>query len=287
MTLRSLKIVRYLLLLRCMQRVNMAMARGAATRAMRHIDADDPRTWEFSGFSQNGEDGIIEYLTRHLKLPNRYFVEIGASDGIENNTTWLALAQRYPGMMIEGDSVASEWCRYWLTPLCPGLVCQNIFVSREAIAQFRQLLQHHDPDVFSVDIDGNDYYVVEALLDDGLRPKIAVVEYNSAFGPDVPLSVKYDPQFAKHEGHGHGRNLYFGCSIAAWKQIFSQHGYEFVTVDQNGVNAFFVDPQAMRESYHAPARCLEFVPNKSHAREYGTSWERQFELIRDLPLTRF
>lgn len=64
----------------------MSLARGAATSALRNLDMSNLSSWEFSGFSQNGEDGIIDVLTRNIVEPNRYFIEIGASDGVENNT---------------------------------------------------------------------------------------------------------------------------------------------------------------------------------------------------------
>src|SRR6266849_1045876 len=65
---------------RARDRINMALARGAASASLRRLDPTDPRSWEFSGFSQNGEDGILDYLVSHLKTENRYFIEIGASN---------------------------------------------------------------------------------------------------------------------------------------------------------------------------------------------------------------
>lgn len=283
--LKDTKIARYLLHLRSMQRANMAMSRGAATSAMRRIDPHEPRTWEFCGFSQNGEDGLIEYLARGLSTPNRYFVELGGSNGLENNTTWLALSQRYGGVMIEGDPAASAFCKYWLAPLCPGVEFHNIFLSAENSPHLKTILLHQDADIFSIDLDGCDYYIVQALLEHGFRPKIAVVEYNSVFGPENKLSIKYDPNFLKREGYG--VSLYFGCSLAAWRQLFSSYGYEFITVDQNGVNAFFLDPKAIQPDFVVPAKKLEFQANISHSREYKIPWERQFELIKDMPFTKF
>ena len=73
-----------------MSRVNMSLARAAATSSLRKIDYTNPISWEFSGFSQSGGDGIIDVLIGKLLNPNRYFIEIGSNDGIENNTAWLA-----------------------------------------------------------------------------------------------------------------------------------------------------------------------------------------------------
>src|ERR1700675_3503795 len=65
--------------IRIRTQLSVAFARAAATSSLRVIDPQVPRTWEFSGFSQHGEDGIIDYLCSHLVNPNRFFFEIGAA----------------------------------------------------------------------------------------------------------------------------------------------------------------------------------------------------------------
>lgn len=54
-------------------RVEMALARATATAATRAIDPADPETWEFSGFSQHGEDGILDYLCDQMTSNHRFF----------------------------------------------------------------------------------------------------------------------------------------------------------------------------------------------------------------------
>lgn len=276
------KLTRFLRHLRSMQSINMSMSRGAATSALRTIDFADPGSWEFSGFSQNGEDGIIDVLTRRIARPNRYFVEIGASNGLENNTSWLGVARRYSGLWIEGDPESSEWCRYLFTPLNYGMEIVTLFVTQESAAQVRETALHADPDVFSLDIDGNDYHLSRALLASGFKPKMFVVEYNSTFGPDQSVTIPYREDFRLTKGHGN--NLYYGCSLAGWKKLFAQNGYTFVTVDSNGVNAFFIDPAAFTSGFVEGIRPCDFAENFSQAREYRMDWRGQFELIRNREL---
>src|SRR2546425_8526004 len=97
------KAFRYVEFLRVAARINVAYTRAAASAPLRQLDPTRPTTWGFSAFSQNNEDGITDYLLGRLRHSNRYFVEIGAGDGVENNTAWLALARRYSGLMIEGN----------------------------------------------------------------------------------------------------------------------------------------------------------------------------------------
>jgi hypothetical protein len=156
------------------------------------------------------------------------------------------------------------------------------FVTRESAAQVRESALHADPDVFSLDIDGNDYHLAHALLASGFKPKVFVVEYNSAFGPDKSVTIPYREDF--RFANGHGNNLYYGCSLAGWKKLFARNGYACVTVDSNGVNAFFVDPSAFVDGFIGGIRPRDFAENFSQAREYKMDWRRQFDLIRDREL---
>src|SRR5580704_12114877 len=102
------RLSQYLSRLQAMNRISVALARAAAVGAMRQIDSTDPASWEFSAFSQNCEDGIIDYLLQNASVRNRYFIEIGISDGLECNTAWLAIAKKFSGLMIEGNAKACK-----------------------------------------------------------------------------------------------------------------------------------------------------------------------------------
>ncbi len=278
------KLSRYLNGMRSMSRMNLAMSRGAAMSALRQIDLTQPATWEFSGFSQNGEDGIIEVLTRHLHEPNRYFMEIGASDGVENNTSWLALACKYSGLMIEGNPKTADWGKYLITPHNYGVEYVSMFVKAETIPQLESLAIHKNPDVFSLDIDGNDYYIAKTVLDGGFRPKVFIVEYNSAYGPEQSLTVKYRDDFAVVNDYG--KDLYYGCSIAAWRKLFSTFNYRFVSVDLRGVNGFFIDAEAFDTAFVEGIVGTAYRQNVSHVRAYKMDWAKQFEMIRNFEFTQ-
>ena len=264
-----------------MPRVNMSLTRGAVACGLRTIDLTAPDTWEFSGFSQNGEDGILDVLCRQLLRPNRYFVEIGAGDGTENNTTWLALVHRYSGLWIEGNRRKSRRCRALFSRLSDGAATVPMFVTTDSVPALMQRVREHQPDVFSLDMDGVDFHIAQALFAHGLRPRICVVEYNASFGPDMRVTVPYDARFRATRGHGN--NLYFGCSIAAWRSVFEPLGYRFVTVDRNGVNAFFVDATAVLPAFLAAVRGCPYRESFVRIKGYGHDWKRQWELIASRP----
>jgi hypothetical protein len=271
------KIANLLFDLRDRQRVNIALAKGSAMMPARQIDLTTPESWEFSGFSQNGEDGILDVLRSQLLSSNRYFIEIGAADGIENNSAWLVVAEKYNGILVEGNSRLLERARSVVAPYSIGVECHNIFVTRESARQLKSLALNHDPDVFSLDIDGNDYYVAQSLFNEGFRPKIFVVEYNSVFGPDRSVTIEYQQDFVM--GQGDVSELYYGVSISGWKNFFSKTGYRFVTVDRNGVNAFFVDPACFPADFLDRIEGLAYAENRYQYTKFKRPSAEQFLLI--------
>jgi hypothetical protein len=276
------KILNFVLGFRDRQRIGIALAKGGAMMAARVIDPKKPGTWEFSGFSQNGEDGILDVLRKKLSVSNRYFIEIGCSDGIENNTAWLAVAEKYSGMMIDGDEKLIKRARKTVQRYSIGLECRALFVTPEKIADIKRLAFHSDPDVFSLDIDGNDYYIAKAIFQNGFRPKIFVVEYNAVFGPERSVTIEYRPDFVFTTAHA--TQLYYGVSIMGWKKFFAEQGYRFVTVDRNGVNAFFVDPAQFDKDFVDAVQGLDFTENRYQYTKFREPHTAQFERIADQKL---
>lgn len=255
----------------------VALAKATAQLQLRTVDLAQPATWEFSGFSQNGEDGVLEVLLSQIKERNRTCVEIGSGDGIENNTTWLLVTRRYCGLMIEGDSHLARRTQRNVVGLSIGSQCLNRFVTREGAADLLQIAPSMQPDVFSLDIDGNDFHVLSALLDAGFRPKVMVLEYNSAFGPERSLTIPYDRDFVLDRAHP--SRLAYGVSITGWRKALAGRGYRFVTVEQNGVNAFFVDPEYFSPAFLEGVQGLAFAENRYQMRKFGATSAAQFDLI--------
>jgi hypothetical protein len=273
-----------------------ALARAAATAPLRVVDPKVPRSWEFSGFSQHGEDGIVDYLCSQLLNPNRFFFEIGAANGVENCTAWLVHARSYGGVWVDGDPALCRQAKKSIEGLIWNVHVVNQLVTPESMPTLLKMCPYEQPDLFSLDIDSIDYYVAEKVLALGYRPKIWIVEYNSVFGPDRKASIPLTLGFGRWAAHPSG--LYYGCSIAAWRSLFARHGYAFVTVDQSGCNAFFIDPTAVPAGFADDLRGEAFRDNGTdwngatrvykdadgHDALRPRDWRKQYEMIAALPI---
>jgi hypothetical protein len=259
-------------------RVQIGLARAAATAPIRVLDPVNPDSWEFSAFSAAGEDGIIDYLTRRMRDPEHVFLEIGASDGIANNTAWLAIARKWRGVMVEADAASVRRARPtlgWFNSLVEIL---ELLASDRNVDAVLAPLGTTSPDVFSLDIDSLDYYVARALFEHGLRPRLCVVEYNSAYGPERRCTI--DPAAVARTSE----RLYYGVSIAAWRSFFAERGYHFVGVERTGVNAFFARRDSFDHDFLDGLRGSEFSENLSQRRGPDDTWELQFRALGNLPL---
>jgi hypothetical protein len=280
-------------------RIAAALARAAATATTRQIDPTNPMSWEFAGFSQHGEDGIHDYLISNLKERNRFFFEIGSADGLENCTSWFAVARSYAGVMVEGNPKQSKRCwrvmnGHWVCNVHPI----HLMVDRNNIASLMKMCMFKDPDLFVIDIDGIDYYILQKVLEMGFRPKVLTVEYNSAFGPDAAITVPYRDVFDRLSAHPSG--IYYGASVSAWRKLLTGFGYQFLTVDASGVNAFFADPAAFSDGFLKEIRGCDFTegvgdvngvtrpcPDASGDMTMPKrDWQLQFKIIKDMEFVK-
>ena len=131
---------------------------------------------EYSIFSQNGEDGIIDFLTSGLKDNRRRFIEIGTSDGGENNSMYL-LRRGWTGLGIDvdPDNIKRYLARVGHKPFAQRLTLALMKVGWDNCQWIIDGYGDTEPDFFSLDIDSVDYYVAYRMLQRGFRPSVFTV----------------------------------------------------------------------------------------------------------------
>jgi hypothetical protein len=184
----------------------------------------------FRLLSQNQEDGILWALFSHIGTTAKRFVELG-SGASGGNAAMLAGEFGWTGLLIEGDRGKVEYAGRRF----PRTTAVCAWVTPETV---NPLLEQHgyagEVDLLSVDIDGNDYWVWQAITVCSAR--VVMLEYNSMFGPDRAVTVPYDPTFSRKDH----RFCYYGASLAAMTRLSARKGYRLVAVEPTGVNAFFL-----------------------------------------------
>lgn len=219
-------------------------------------------SYEFKVFSQWGEDGIIQHLIKSLEIKNKTFIEFGVEDFTESNCRFLLMNDNWRGFVVDGSLSNIEKIKksyfYWRY----DLNAFHAFITKNNI---NEILQHSafdkDLGILSIDIDGNDWYILEAIS--FYQPRVLICEYNDVFGKDRAISVPYDSQFIRTKKHY--SNLYFGASIAAMTYLANKKGYALVGVNSNRNNAFYVRKDLLCDQ--VPAVNLDQIYEPSNIRE--------------------
>ena len=206
-------------------------------RQLREVKSSRLTDHEFKVHSQWGEDGIIQYLLRRVPAARPVFIEFGVQDYTEANTRFLLENNNWSGLIFDGsaDAIASVQRDpiYWRY----NLKAAQAFITRENI---NPLIESHglngEIGLLSVDIDGVDYFVWDAIT--VVQPAIVIAEYNARFGPDRAVTVPYDAAFQRNAAHH--SNIYYGASLAALVGLGKKKGMAFVGANSAGNNAFFV-----------------------------------------------
>ncbi len=192
---------------------------------------------EFAVFSQWGEDGIIQHLLRHIPVSRKVFIEFGVENYTESNTRFLLVNDQWAGLVIDGNQSNIDFIKrdsiYWRH----NLKATQAFITRENINDLiRSNGLEGEVGLLSIDIDGNDYWVWDAI--NVVSPAIVIVEYNSRFGPHKAVTIPYDANFKRDSATGSG--IYYGASLSGFANLGRRKGYALVGSNSAGSNAFFV-----------------------------------------------
>ena len=242
----------------------------------RHQDPKSLIPHGFKIYSQNDEDGIIREVFNRIGTTSKTFVELGVGDGLENNTLAL-LFENWKGLWIEGSSRNANKIRKGFAKTTASgqlTVIQSLITKKNINDTISSQLDCKEPDLLSIDLDGNDYHVFEAIS--CIEPRVVVMEYNAKFAPPISYCMQYD---AKHVWDSTDK---FGASLEFLETHLREKGYLLVGCNLTGINAFFVRHDLSgnkflepftAEKHYEPARYLGGI-RSGHPASYSALEDR-------------
>lgn len=212
---------------------------------------DDKRRllpYGFKVYSQTDEDGILQEIFARIGETSRIFVEFGVDNGLENNTLKLLL-EGWSGLWLEGSELKIEQINKKFKDVIQEgrLRVRHAFIDRENVNDWIGRFYAQEIDLISIDVDGNDIYLLEALT--VVNPRVIVIEYNAKFPPPLSIAQAYN---ATHRWRG---TDYTGASLAAITKVAERKGYALVGCNIAGANAFFVRNDLLGDKFfpsHTP-----------------------------------
>lgn len=180
-----------------------------------------------------GEFREIARLLQRLGISDGHLVDIAASDGVTQSSTLPLFQRGWRGLAVEMDPdkfaglafvyagfAGARLARCRVTPHNVGA----LLAANEVPLAF---------DLFNLDIDSYDLFVIEAVLAAGYRPKLISMEINEKIPVPIHFAVTYD---ADHVWQG---DHFYGCSLSAAAKLLRANGYLLESLEYN--NALFVD----------------------------------------------
>ena len=243
--------------------------------------------FEFRVFSQQGEDGIIQFLTSTILIKNKTFIEFGVGDFFESNCRFLMMKDDWKGFVIDGSKKSIQklknsyfYCKFHLG-------CLDAFITKENI---NDLLNKSGFDyelgILSVDLDGNYYYILDAI--EKYNPCILICEYNPYFGDERKISIPYQEKFQRTEAHY--SNLYWGASYNAIKFLANKRGYVLIGSGSQGSNSYFVREDLINDQLAIYIANAKFSPcNSRESRDIDgkltyITGDQRINVIKGLPV---
>jgi hypothetical protein len=196
-------------------------------------------------YSQNGEDGIIAEIFRRIGSRDRFFVEIGVEDGLQNNTRFL-LETGWRGVWIDRPGEALDRLREtFVDRISSGdlALVERIVTAENVTPLLDQASVPDCVDLLSIDIDMNTSHVWRAI---NRRARVACIEYNASIPASIAVEVAYDPAATWDETN------WFGAGLKALEYIGASKGSALVGCDLIGANAFFVSADEALGRFQEP-----------------------------------
>ncbi|MEN6405241.1 MAG: hypothetical protein ABFC77_02095 [Thermoguttaceae bacterium] len=183
----------------------------------------------FRAYSQNGEDGVLHFVFSLIQTTNKKCVEVCAGDGIECNTANLIINHDWTGLLVDGNKENVERGREFYRSLPDRRMWPpkfaNAWITVESInSVIRDNGMSGEIDLFSLDIDGNDYWVWEAL--DCIQPRAVILEFEKAW--DECVSMVYNPDNHYIWPGDNGPKRLVGASLPAFVKLGRKKGYRLV-----------------------------------------------------------
>jgi hypothetical protein len=201
---------------------------------------------EYKIFSQNGEDGIIDFIMTQLNIEKPKFIEIGVGDYSESNTKFLFERTSAKGLIIDCIDdfkvKVSKNTKLWKGDL---EVIEKKIDTTNIIELLKSKNFLDELDFFSLDIDGADYWILNEMPYN--FAKVAILEYNPTFGNKLNVTVPNIDNFNRTSYHY--SNLCFGMSLRAAVEMMKSKNFYFLGVNLMRNNVFFVSNDYPKQKF--------------------------------------
>lgn len=203
-------------------------------------------------YAQFGEEAIFDYIFKHIGTTNKFVVDFGAgtlNSGLSNSR--YLIESGWSGLLMDGNPAEEN-----------EIIKKEFITAENIVSLFDKYNVPKEFDMLSIDIDGNDFWVLKSILNSDYSPRVIINEFNGCLQEGDLQVMKYNPE------HSWGSNDYYGASFEAFKTLLNQGGYTLVhqvaTTNMIFIKSDIVGEQNLpvsyvRTQYHAHSPNREWI----------------------------
>jgi hypothetical protein len=170
---------------------------------------------------QTGEEGVQLRIFQDIGTirDKGYCVDFGAGDGIYlSSTRMLREDLGFNSLLMDGATTGTGNAKSSISKLV-----KSEFITAGNINNlFEKYQVPEEFDFLSVDIDGNEFYVMREILKQ-YRPNVIQCETNPHIKPELAITIPYKKDWVLKP-----INMYYGVSLAAMTKLVNYYGYTLV-----------------------------------------------------------
>lgn len=156
----------------------------------------------------------------------------------------------------------------------PAYFFKHAWLTRENINQL--IVENgykNEIDLLSLDIDGNDYYIMEAIS--VIKPRVIICETQNVIPTDIAITIPYKSDFNRLEGP---HPDFMSVSLLAMTKLLNKRGYRLIGSHRYGFNVFFMLNEIGLDYF--PEVCVESIHDNAYTKYRRESGWKE---IKDLP----
>jgi hypothetical protein len=177
----------------------------------------------------NEQQILAKYIQELLPVDQpKTVVDIGAGNGVRWSNSYALLLAGWKALGVEAEPKKYALLARVYRKFPAARATQSRVDPHNVAPLFREFNIETNFGVLCLDIDGNDYWVLDSILA-SFRPALVITEINENIPPPLRFVVKFDPDFQL-------RYHFYGYSIAALEDLCEKHNYGILELEYN--NAF-------------------------------------------------
>tara|TARA_R100001377_G_scaffold33339_1_gene18213 strand:+ start:340 stop:1092 length:753 start_codon:yes stop_codon:yes gene_type:complete len=220
--------------------------------AKKWYDLSELKKHQFNYYAQAGEDGLLKYIFENIQPRCKFGVEFGAGGVMAKQNfvpTGLPMNDVADGTNLKLFVNDFNWktVMWENKPMNSPASMKKYGIHIESVTienvndLFKKYNVPENVDVVVIDVDGQDYWIWEAL---DWKPQVVVIEFNTTIDKNESKVMHKDSEHYKWRDN---TSSYYGASVSALKKLGKKKGYTLI--DVCGRNLFFILDELVEDGY--------------------------------------